>query len=43
MVWNRDDYLAAAIIIIILILGILAILWITGNIPQSEHTTYPFG
>ena len=43
MAWDRDDYLAAAFIIGICILGILAILWITGTIPQSDDTVYPFG
>lgn len=43
MGWDKDDYLAAIIIIIILIVGILAILWITGNIPRSDDTVYPFG
>ena len=42
MGWNRDDWLAAAFIIGIMILGFLAILWITGNIPQSDDTVFPF-
>lgn len=43
MPWDRDDYLAAAFITIIIVIGILAILWITGVIPQSDDTGYPFG
>lgn len=43
MVWDRDDWMAAALLIGIFIAGILALLWITGNSPQSEHTVYPFG
>jgi len=43
MAWDKDDYLAAALIIGCCIAGILAILWVTGNIPQSDDTVFPFG
>lgn len=43
MGWNKDDYLAAALIIIICVAGILAVLWLTGNMPASDHTVFPFG
>lgn len=43
MGWDKDDYYAAAFIIGIIILGILAILWITGNNPHKSDITYPFG
>ena len=43
MPWDRDDYLAAALLITILILGILGILWITGNLPRSSDLGFPFG
>jgi len=43
MPWDKDDWLAAIFIITIIVLGILAILWITGNLPRSEDTKYPFG
>lgn len=43
MPWDKDDWLAITLIIVIFIFSILAILWVTGNIPQSDDTVYPFG
>lgn len=43
MAWDVDDWIAAALITVIIALSILAILWITGRIPKSDDTVYPFG
>lgn len=43
MVWNRDDYLAAALIISIIVVSIVITAWILGWIPRSDDTVFPFG
>ena len=42
MVWNRDDYIAAAIIGTIIIISAIIALYLTGVIPANINQVFKF-